>query len=119
MILNVKRRLNSVEAAVVLNDAYDDTYGLYGTTTVSSDPFAPVAPHKTEDVHSTSQYVYYLKRFRDYNVLKFYGYNFTQFMALPRYEAEQVLKECLAAKKSDNELVSQIEAQLSAGKSTL
>lgn len=96
----------------MLNDAYDDTYGIYGTTTSPTDPFAPVGSHLTEDVHSTSQYVYYLKRFRDYGVLKHYGLNVIEFMSLPRYEAERILKECQIVMSKDNELLNRLKDEL-------
>lgn len=118
MLSNLDGKLGCVDAAVILRDAYDDTYGTYGNSTLPSDPFAPVAVNKVEDVHSTSQIRLYIRRYRDYNILKFYGLNFTEFMQLPREYAEAILKECQAAKSQDNKLLAELEDQLNGAKGT-
>lgn len=112
VLRNVDGPLNSVDAAVLLRDAYDDTYGIYGSSAASNHPFSTVAPHKIEDVNNTSQLAYYIRRFREHQVNKIFGIGLLEFLSLPRGEAEIILKECTLAKKTDNQAMSDIENEL-------
>lgn len=99
-------------AELLLRNAYDDTYGIYGTTGDRNHPFVSVAPHKTEDVHSKSLFSSYIDRFADHGVNTVLGISFNEFLTYPRYEAEQILNRCSEYKRRKSETLAQVEQDL-------
>lgn len=78
------RQLNSTEAAIVLRDTYDLTYGIFDHEHDLSRPLALVGKHEREDTTEYGALYRVIYQFNTYEVNKNWGLNLSEFLELPR-----------------------------------
>lgn len=97
--------LDSIPAQIVTLECYDDSFGIYETSSQGQSPLSLIAMHEPEDLAMVDPYDLYLERYLAANVLKFTGMPFDSFMKLTNDRAEAILKRCdTMASKEDNEV---------------
>lgn len=85
-------------SAIVLQEHYDKLYQIADHELVErTDPLSPVGFHQVEDTYTGCLRYQYMERFKDSGVLRVFGLNFTEFLAQPREDAEEMIKIALKA----------------------
>ncbi len=98
------KRLPYLKAKDLLQEAYDQVYGIfdYGAQAMREKqsraphvkrPLASVALHYPEDSAGTSHLYYTIKKFGEYKVGERFHISLNEFLALPHEYAELLLKE--------------------------
>lgn len=100
-----EKTLESIPAAIVTQECYDEYFGIYSNSSQGSSNLALVAMHEPEDLAICDPYDLYLERYLAANVLKYTGMSFTEFTGLTKDRAEAILRRCDAmATKEDAEV---------------
>lgn len=95
--------LDSIAAAIVTQEIYDEECGIYDTSTVADGPFALVSLHEAEDMSLADPYDRELDKFLNANVLKYTGTTWDKFLELPRDKCEKLLQRCDALANKEAE----------------
>lgn len=101
---------DGVLAEIRLREAYDTKYGIHDHSIEEAvfSPFRLVRFYPKEDITTTTLREYYVERFLKDRVKEHFGYNFSEFLALPIDDADHIL---LKAHKY-NEIVNKENGQL-------
>lgn len=99
--------LDSIASRIVLNEAYDETYGLCDHLNEPIDAvLSSVAMHPGEVVDTYSLRSYYLKSFITGRVSKHTGLSVMEFMQLPKDMADELLELCEEAAEREKKAFS-------------
>lgn len=100
--------LKSVEAQIVMQDAYETTYGIHNHE-LQNDHLALVRKRPAEDVEAFDYTTDRLMLYNAAGVLKYTGITFDRFMDLPRHRGDTLMLACQDIAKK--ELEEQAKAQ--------
>lgn len=80
---------------MVLLDHYENDYGIYKHSDPRAEhPFSLMLYHWSEDTITNGPLYDRTKKFIDCEVAKYTNYNLTEFLELPTYHCEMILRIC-------------------------
>ncbi len=85
--------LGSIEAQMVMQDAYETTYGIHDHER-QSDHLALVRKRPAEDIEAFDHTSDRLTMFHNAGVLKYTGITFDNFMDMPRHRGDTLMLAC-------------------------
>lgn len=94
--------LSSVEAQLVMQDAYETTYGIHDHG-LQSDNLALVRKRPAEDVEAFDYTTGRLMMYYNAAVLKYTGITFDKFMEMPRHRGDTLMVACQDLAKKEAE----------------
>lgn len=84
-LLDNVKSLDSIQAQIVLRDAYDTSYGIYDHSNENPNrPMALVGMHPAENTTYHSRLYNAIRRYKIYDVKTHFGLSLTEFLELPR-----------------------------------
>lgn len=106
----INGKLTGFALDAVLKEHYETAYGFIDP----NDPFRPLA--LVGESHRDGNYYLWnifhkMRRFKMYEVSKYYGYNLTQFLELPREYNEWILEDLREDEERRQEAKKQAEAE--------
>lgn len=97
--------LDPIAAQIIINECYDDLFGVYNSSSQGNSPYASAAMHEAEDMGRVDPFDLYLERYLVSNVLKYTGTTLDAFLDMPKNRAEALMSRCEAiAAKEDKEV---------------
>lgn len=115
-LLKEVNKVDRLTAQLLLREAYELTYKILPTETRKSHPFDLCLHRKQEEVEAYGRTYALLKEYRVNNVKKYYGYNFSEFLELPRHLVNEILRICREEVRVDAKTLSDIENELNSKK---
>lgn len=105
--------MSRYDAQVILEEAYDETYGIFDHERAPAEQaLAIIAHHEIEETFSNSLFTEYAKRYRINNVKKYFGLDFDTFMEYPMEHIEELLKICAEEVERDSKKAQSIQSDL-------
>ena len=95
--------LDSIQAQIVLRDAYDTSYGIYDHSAQNPNrPMALVGMHPAENTTYHSRLYNTIRRYKTYDIKTAFGLSLVEFLELPREISSFLLNLQAESKQSEN-----------------
>lgn len=102
-LIDTQPKQSSIEAQMLLLEVYQTSYGIYDhfNSDARNNPLKIVAMHPKENVIDLGPRINSMRRFMLYNVQRYTGKNYEEFISQPRHVVRWWLDLCEEASKKD------------------
>lgn len=102
--------LSSPESALLLSSLYDNSVGISDIN--KNEPIGPVLFRENEDLISCTRLSSLIKLYKEYDIGKFFNINITEFMDLPGWQINVLVKNAEEFMEEMNKEIKELENEV-------